>query len=153
MNYIFVDVDGVLNPFSKHEGFDTHLIPVSGVAYNVYLNKEHGKWLTKLAEDTKSELVWGTTWQEEANDKISWRVGLPRLPYLTLKRERLSESLGTTKARAARKHAEDSKFVYFDDEYDIGYALEGTKGLHVYVHPELGLTEDHINTARQYLLS
>lgn len=156
MKHIFIDVHGVLNPFRYHPGFDVHYAEVEGFIYKLFLNPEHGEWLKTLAKDTDSALVWGTTWQQYANDQIGSRIGLPELPYLDLDKcpdRKLSDSLGTVKAKAAKLYAGKSRFVYFDDEPDIGTALKGTEGMHFVVEPNTGLTEKTISAARNYLLS
>lgn len=153
MNIIFIDVDGVLNPWKPASDFIRHDISVLGTVYAVYLNPQHGDWLKQLAKDTSSELVWGTTWQELANPEISVRIGLPELPYLTLKPAKFRESLGSIKGRAAVEYAKSEKFVYFDDEQDIGSNIGGSNGLHICVNYQTGLQLSHIETARSYLLS
>lgn len=151
INFIFIDVDGVLNPWKPTEAFTRYHIEVQGVVYPVYLNPEHGEWLKKLAADTNSELVWGTTWQELANPEISTRIGLPELPHLPLHRGKLSESLGQTKAEAAKRYAGDSKFVYFDDETDLGWYLGDCNGIHFCIDYRYGLLPEHITKASNYL--
>jgi hypothetical protein len=149
-------VDGVLNPFKSQIGFTKHIISVLGESYLVYLNTEHGSWLKTLAKDTNSGLVWGSSWQQYANVHISPRIKLPKLPYLDLDGlpdRKFSESLGSVKARAAKNYAGNDKFVFFDDESDLGYYLKGSNGMHLVVEPHTGLTAGDIQIARQYLLS
>jgi hypothetical protein len=60
--YLFIDVDGVLNPsgmsYSARDksGFEKYDI----LGYKVYLNRKHGKQLLALTD--YYELVWATTW-------------------------------------------------------------------------------------------
>ena len=44
----------------------------------VWLNPEHGPALTAL----DYELVWATTWEQEANEFIAPVLGLPALPFI-----------------------------------------------------------------------
>lgn len=84
---LLVDVDGVLNPFSHRgdfaPGWETHQITAQNhmsqmKTYEVYLLPRHGSWLLELAADF--ELVWATTWEEQANTLIGPKIGLPPLP-------------------------------------------------------------------------
>ncbi|MDX3240071.1 HAD domain-containing protein [Streptomyces sp. ME03-5709C] len=73
---LFLDVDGPLLPFGRgpgHEpkgtGPDPHL---------ARLTPELGVRLAALP----CELVWATTWEDEANAEVAPRIGLPRLPVV-----------------------------------------------------------------------
>ncbi|WP_405015616.1 hypothetical protein [Kitasatospora sp. NBC_01539] len=99
---LLVDVDGPLNPYAakphrRPEGYGTHRLltprweaaerrrltawglphkPVRPL--RVWLNEDHGRALTALPFD----LVWATTWEEEANDFVAPILGLPALPFV-----------------------------------------------------------------------
>ncbi|WP_053756840.1 MULTISPECIES: hypothetical protein [Streptomyces] len=99
---LLVDVDGPLNPYAakpyrRPEGYETHRMmtprweaaerrrlaewglpnrPVKPL--RVWLNPNHGPALTALPFD----LVWATTWEEEADEFIAPVLGLPTLPYI-----------------------------------------------------------------------
>ncbi|WP_313884422.1 hypothetical protein [Streptomyces tropicalis] len=99
---LLVDVDGPLNPYAakpygRPAGYATHRLltprweakerrrlaewglpgrPVRPL--RVRLNPDHGPALTALPFD----LVWATTWEEEANDYLAPLLGLPVLPYI-----------------------------------------------------------------------
>ncbi|BFV56733.1 hypothetical protein KCMC57_up18370 [Kitasatospora sp. CMC57] len=96
---LLLDVDGPLNPYNakphrRPEGYLTHRVrPASWIARQVkwqqrpaacvrplrlWLNPEHGQALIALPYD----LVWCTTWTDEANTWISPLLGLPQLPYV-----------------------------------------------------------------------
>ncbi|MCX4967551.1 hypothetical protein OHA98_22875 [Streptomyces sp. NBC_00654] len=99
---LLVDVDGPLNPYAakphrRPEGYETHrlLTPRWKAAerrrlterglpdmppkpLRVWLNPHHGPALAALPFD----LVWATTWEEEANDFIAPALGLPELPFI-----------------------------------------------------------------------
>ncbi|MFC9111831.1 MULTISPECIES: hypothetical protein [Streptomyces] len=100
---LLLDVDGPLNPYAaqpqrRPAGYGTHRLltprwealerrrleewgtpdrPVKPL--RVWLNPHHGPQLLSLPFD----LVWATTWEEEANTFIAPVLGLPELPYLT----------------------------------------------------------------------
>jgi hypothetical protein len=44
----------------------------------VWLNPDHGRALAALPFD----LVWATTWEQEANDFVAPLLGLPTLPFI-----------------------------------------------------------------------
>ncbi len=99
---LLVDVDGPLNPYAakphrRPEGYETHRLltprweaaerrrltaaglpgrPVKPL--RVWLDPGHGPALAALPFD----LVWATTWQEEANAFIAPVLGLPALPFI-----------------------------------------------------------------------
>ena len=99
---LLVDVDGPLNPYAakphqRPAGYKTHrlLTPRWEAAerarlsayglpnkqpkpLRVWLNPEHGPALAALP----FELVWATTWEDEANSYIAPILGLPRLSFI-----------------------------------------------------------------------
>jgi len=146
---IFIDVDGVLNPDSQRDGFTEYNI----LDFTVYLNPVHGEWLLNLAKETNSELVWGTMWEDLANVHIASKIGLPQLPVMKIQQNRWGESTGASKAYSAKLYAKDRTFVFFDDEVDLGnYLGDVPSGEHIRVKPYLGLLENHIFKARDFLI-
>lgn len=78
---LLLDVDGPLNPWRAKRtpvGYEEHIID----GFTVRLNPEHGPMLLRAAY--RLDLMWCTTWNEDANVKIAPRLGLPRLPVLHL---------------------------------------------------------------------
>lgn len=99
---LLVDVDGPLNPsgakpHQRPDGYVTHrmLTPRWEAAerrrlaewgqphkrvkpLRVWLNPDHGPALAALAYD----LVWATTWEQEANEFVAPALGLPSLPFI-----------------------------------------------------------------------
>ncbi|WP_432025054.1 hypothetical protein [Streptomyces parvus] len=82
---LFLDVDGPLIPFGASRPYPTfetgHDDP--GARENPLLariNPQHGPRLTALP----CELVWATTWMEDANTWVAPRIGLPPLPVVGL---------------------------------------------------------------------
>ncbi|MFG2822514.1 HAD domain-containing protein [Kitasatospora sp. NPDC048365] len=75
---LFLDIDGVLNPVCPHPDadFDSHSL----LGYTVLLSGRHGDWLRELADGY--ELVWATTWEEQANAHVAPLLGLPQLPVV-----------------------------------------------------------------------
>lgn len=154
---IFVDVDGVLYPVTENppKGYKEFQITPYKV---VILNPSHGEWLLQLAEETNSELVWCTFWENDANEHIGPLIGLPELPVAPLRPWKLSSSTGSWKANTASQYAGDRIFAQFDDEWDVSLYLKRfnipkSQGLHVKVGPNMGLSRNHIRQARNFLLT
>ncbi|MCK2241774.1 MULTISPECIES: hypothetical protein [unclassified Crossiella] len=71
---LFLDVDGPLIPFGGEPRLYAN--PESdGNPLLARINPRHGPRLTAL----DCELVWATTWMDEANECVAPRLGLPRL--------------------------------------------------------------------------
>ncbi|QBS43917.1 HAD domain-containing protein [Nocardia sp. CS682] len=70
---LFLDVDGPLLPF----GIATRSNPTPN-SHLARLRPEVGRQLAALPCD----LVWATTWNEDANTEIAPRLGLPHLPVV-----------------------------------------------------------------------
>jgi hypothetical protein len=74
---LFLDVDGPLLPF----GEDPRRAPRAAAPDSrlARLTSGVGRRLAALPR----ELVWATTWENEANAEIAPRTGLPRLPVMS----------------------------------------------------------------------
>lgn len=158
---LIVDIDGVLNPDMPRDNPEppwiTFVAQWSG--YVVALNPEHGKELLAIAERTGCELVWGTTWEEHANDEVASRLGLPALPvvHVTTPPEVL-DSWVIWKSGHIAKYAAGRPFVWLDDhpsELDSRYlAANGAPDhLIVQIDPETGLEDHHLRQAEEWLES
>jgi hypothetical protein len=75
---LFLDVDGPLIPFGSSSGPPHPTATGRGNPLLERLDPGLGSRLLALG----SQLVWATTWMEEANEVVSPLVGLPRLPVL-----------------------------------------------------------------------
>lgn len=152
---LFLDVDGPLNPYGakphqRPEGYDTHrLKPTNwvGKPLRVWLNPSHGKMLLDLADRASLDLVWATTWQQDANTMIGPRVGLPILPVVEFN---LESSLW--KWPAVADYANGKPFAWLDDDFSyyrhvslpFTVARVGIPTLLHDVNPAIGLTEKDI---------
>ncbi|MFC4914026.1 HAD domain-containing protein [Actinomadura gamaensis] len=156
---VLVDVDGVLNPFRKpHRQFRRHRVMPEGRLLRVLLDVRHGRMLLDLAAETGAELVWATYWQDEANEWIGPRIGLPELPFVPLPPFPGIEegrSFGAWKARHVAAWTGGRPFVWFEDEPDAAASLAAEPGvgdhLLVGVDPVTGLTAEHIEEAAAWL--
>lgn len=109
---LLIDVDGVLNPYAARglpAGFTRHTLG----GFRVLLATQHGQWLNELRGDF--ELVWCTTWEEQANSLIGPVLGLPRLPVI-----KVNDSAGyrgyTWKLPAVQAAVGDRPLVWLDDD-------------------------------------
>ena len=153
MKYIFVDVDSVLNPDVPRSGGFRHeakLYP-GGPVFALNLHEVYSRWLLDLSEKTGAFLVWGSTWQQHANEHVGRPLGLPHLSHLELTPAKFNETLGCVKARAAIEYAQGNPFVFFDDEPDLRYYLYDSRGLHIHVNARHGLTRRHLIEAEKFL--
>ncbi|MDV9187210.1 hypothetical protein R6L23_03075 [Streptomyces sp. SR27] len=78
---LFLDVDGPLIPFGAAGGtYPTYppAVPASVSPLLARLDPAQGPRLAALPY----ELVWATTWEEEANAWVAPRLGLPALPLV-----------------------------------------------------------------------
>lgn len=151
MKYIVVDVDGVLNSFGspgEHSILTTGTVQDS--TFRLQLDSRHGEWLKNLAKETDSTLLWGTTWDQWANEQIGVHIGLnifaPDLGY-----RGYSQTNASWKANGVLRYVGDSPLVWFDDDFEISYYM-GNKQHHIKIEPYKGLTQDHIALARRILL-
>ncbi|MEU9030438.1 HAD domain-containing protein [Streptomyces sp. NPDC048383] len=128
---LLIDVDGPLNPYAarpqrRPEGYSTHRMRPTGWRESesarplrVWLNHDHGAELRALAESY--ELVWATTWKDEANDWIGPPLGLPRLPFVDWPQMHGRAPRGTFwKTQYVLEYAGGREFAWIDD--DIGDA-------------------------------
>lgn len=82
---ILLDVDGPLNPYNAKmplRGYKTYEMEPklhdTTVHVKVALNPAHGPALMA----TGAEIVWASTWEEQANEWIAPRIGLPSIDWI-----------------------------------------------------------------------
>jgi hypothetical protein len=108
MALVFLDVDGTLLPFgatAAAAGSDS-LVP--------RIDPRHGPRLARLP----GELVWATTWMEQANEAIAPILGLPPLPVLYPLAPTVEDDYFGLhwKTRAIVDRAAGHPFAWIDDE-------------------------------------
>ena len=155
---LFLDVDGPLNPYAaggkaqrRPEGYQTFRFfagaPGNGWGkrgLRVWLNPGHGEQLLALPYD----LVWGTTWEDLANEHISPAIGLPELPVVHFGFE-------GSKIPSLVRYAAGRPFAWVDDEIgtsDHAYVVRehaGSSLLH-HVSPRSGLLPADFDLLREW---
>jgi hypothetical protein len=134
---LMIDVDGPLNPFGampdhRPDGYEAHLLMTPGwvatqavrnaqgghperqpVPLPVWLNPAHGPALMALP----FELIWATTWEDEANIYLAPLLGLPELPFVAWSSPRLKLPGGLFwKTPEVVGRAGGRPFAWLDDE-------------------------------------
>lgn len=132
-----VDVDGPLNPWRakswrRPDGFVSYRHTRDGRWYTgkdfrrhkgtcVWLNPEHGRWLTELAEQCSLTLVWATTWLQEANTHVGPSIGLPQMPVIPFPANDLHEDgwlrTGRWKWPGVATYAAGQPIAWLDDDF------------------------------------
>lgn len=122
---LFLDVDGTVIPFSRQ--FGDRSATTTTESYLAGINPELGRCLAALP----CELVWATTWEDDANKILAPRLGLPPLrvvhwpePSDEDEREDLWFNLHW-KTRTLVAWANGHPFAWVDDEItaaDIAWA-------------------------------
>ncbi|RAS65715.1 hypothetical protein C8D87_104266 [Lentzea atacamensis] len=134
---LFLDVDGPLLPFGDG---------VAGEPGLTRLAPLHGPWLAALP----CELVWATTWMDDANEHLSPLLGLPRLPVANWADDPEAEAQDTHlglhwKTRGLVTYAGNRPFAWVDDELTdrdrAWVAHHHGKALLHRVNPRHGLTD------------
>jgi hypothetical protein len=111
--YLFIDVDGVLNPERNTRLFDRYEI----LGFIVFLRPAHGKHLLGLQE--YYELVWATSWEHLANEHIGPKIGLPELPVVEFGNKYPTARMGKNpmiKTAKVMKYANGRPFAWIDDD-------------------------------------
>lgn len=173
---LLVDVDGPLNPYAakphqRPQGYETHrlLTPRWEAAeqarlnayglpnkapkpLRVWLNPEHGPALTALP----FELVWATTWEDEANGYVAPVLGLPHLPVIVWPSPRPQpEGDVFWKTPAIVAWAGGRPFAWLDDEItgaDVDWVAEhhGGAALLRRIDPSLGLLPQDFSALQEW---
>ncbi|MFE9427124.1 HAD domain-containing protein [Kitasatospora sp. NPDC006697] len=143
---LFLDVDGPLLPFGG-PATRSPTAPAGGNPLLGRLDPAVGPRLAGLG----CELVWATTWGEEANLAIAPLLGLPPLPVLPWPEPSAVDDLDARagrhwKTRPIVARAAGRPFIWVDDEItraDLGWIADHhpAPALPHRVDPAVGLTE------------
>jgi hypothetical protein len=154
---IAVDVDGVLRfdtdfvppGCPRPANFRPHRVEYGGETFLIDLDLALGPMLLELARETGAELMWGSRWNEGANDLLVPLLGLPALPVLP--------AIGEIKAYLVVAGSAGRPLVWLDDqahELDAARQITGRSGqrfLGVHVDARRCLRPEHLATARAWL--
>ena len=167
---LLIDVDGPLNPYAakpsrRPEGYETHrlMTPRWEAAEHrrlsewghsnkrvkplrIWLDPAHGSALAALPFD----LVWATTWENEANTFLSPLLGLPTLPFIAWPDPRPEPESGVFwKTPEIVTWARGRPFAWIDDQItdaDRAWVQTHHNGpalLH-FIDPRIGMTAQDV---------
>lgn len=151
--YLIVDVDGVLNSMKPTATSFATTGYAAGYHWPFNLDKNHATWLTSLAAEVNAKLLWGTTWEHDANSQVGEQIGLPFIEVADLGPRGYNQFNAHWKAEGVLKRVGDSPGVWLDDDPDLDLYLGESGIVQVLVDEYLGLTEANIEQARQHLLT
>jgi hypothetical protein len=145
---LFLDIDGVLNPWAAPAcppGYIEH----RWRSRKAWLSPAHGKALLALTDHV--DLVWATSWADDANTLVGKALGLPPLPTVTFAGPH-ADTGPDWKFPAVGKFAYNRPLVWFDDDFDLRPGAKD-RFLHrrdqstllVPVDPAVGLTPAHFD--------
>jgi hypothetical protein len=155
---LFLDVDGVIIPYGAAAVPDSATVALTGPdTDNPLLDRidpAHGPRLLEL----ECDLVWATGWLDEANEVISPRVGLPRLPVLPWSVDDIGRAPAELhwKTRDLITFADGRPFVWVDDEIrdadrEWVAAHHAVPALLHHIDGHVGLTDSDIVTIEGWL--
>lgn len=150
---LLLDVDGVLNPSASRKWLDNseftkrNTTVSNGFTYPVWLNRKHGKQLLNLCDENGLDLVWCTTWEDEANEFIGPRLGLPQLPVIKFGFNGMTWKFGSV-----LDYAQDRPLAWLDDDFEMhrGYKewfLDQRADIPTHLQqvlPKIGMTENDL---------
>ncbi|MFF5700953.1 HAD domain-containing protein [Streptomyces sp. NPDC012794] len=152
---LFLDVDGPLIPFGG-TGYPTAADPWEGSGNPLLARLDPALGPRLLA--LPCELVWATTWADEANEILSPRLGLPRLPVVDWPEPSDDEGRDGLhwKTRPLLARAAGRPFAWADDEITTAdrawaAARHPAPALLHRVDPRTGLTDADFDTLARWL--
>jgi hypothetical protein len=150
---LLLDVDGVLNvagtPCSDWK--EWLAVRCRGSTIN------HSPEVGRAIADLGVEIIWLTTWREEANQWIGPLFGWPEHPVIAIGDEEMLSWRSWWKLDAAKRLYADSPvpFIWADDELsDMGEAHDWCRevdGLPIVPRANVGLTRRHLEEMRRYV--
>ena len=147
---LLVDVDGVLNPLVRIAVFPRDFAEHRLEGFRVLLSARHGVWLNALAD--RFDLVWATTWEDDANRLIAPLIGLPTdLPVI---RFGDPERPGTWKLPDVAAYVGDRPAAWVDDDLwgdaEAWARARAAPTLLVRTDPAVGLARRHVKALERF---
>lgn len=171
---IFLDVDGVLNPWLATRpqkwwaDYVKHDVNIRNTNYRVWRSQELGAALASLDAD----IVWATTWNEDANPEWAAKFGWEDKPVAHV--HPTFHRIGMEHNNSGKLECvwqwfqdhEETPFIWIDDmhgNYDRAWAageeeasvlrLDAPKFMALCITPDphVGLTKDHIEQMEVFI--
>lgn len=157
---LLLDVDGPLNPHAapldrRPDGYTTHRLRPTGWAdrrpLRVWLRPDHGASLLACVAELGCELVWCTTWNDDANRLVGPVIGLPELPVVDVGDPHRDP---TWKFGAVERYAGSRPLAWLDDDFGGVHRAQteaflerraAVRTLLVHVDPAVGLRSDDLD--------
>ncbi|GAA3078634.1 HAD domain-containing protein [Streptosporangium carneum] len=147
---LLLDVDGVLNPFAAPRcppGFGEYAMFVDEDP--VRLCPAHGRWITELGR--LFDVVWATSWNDDANRLLTPVLGISPLPVLTMPQAPFRPG---AKVPVIAAYAAERPAVWIDDAH-TPEALDWAENrqeptLLITIAPEIGLSRASVDEALRW---
>ena len=144
---LLLDIDGVLMPAGKTPPVGFKAVEVNG--YQLVVSEKHSQWLERLMESY--ELVWATTWGEQANGSVGPALGLPKLEVIDIKKDRTA---ATQKLPSIAERVGECDLAWVDDELfedaESWAQARNARTLLIRTSSYVGLTEQHFDRLLQF---
>lgn len=153
--WLFLDVDGVLNPWAA-AGCPPGHAEHRWRRRKAWLSRTHGPALLALAERADLELVWASSWADDANTLVGAAIGLPPLPVVTFAGPH-ADTGPDWKFPAVGRFAYGRPLAWFDDDFALRpgartrfLTRRDPPTLLVPVDPAIGLTAAHLDAVARW---
>lgn len=150
---LLLDVDGPLIPIldpgsAPPPGYQLQDLDTVDGRRSLPINLAHGTHLNRLAR--QYDLMWATTWAEEANSAIGRALGLPELPVVDLDPFRFPAQAGLSwKTPSIAAHFAGRRIVWCDDDAspaDAAYLNDhGVHAAVLRIDAEHGMQDSHFD--------
>ena len=144
---LLLDIDGVLMPAGKTPPVRFETVELNG--YQLVVSKQHSQWLQRLMDSY--ELVWATTWGEQANVSVGPALGLPNLEVMDIKKNRTA---ATQKLASITEWVGDRDLAWVDDELfedaESWAQARDARTLLIRTSSYVALTEQHFDQLLQF---
>lgn len=153
--YLFLDVDGVLNACPPIEGVEVFHVTIEGRRLPICIPPGTKQRVARLAE--AFEIVWATTWREQAHATFGEPLGLGEDEWEHL--EYFGEyKLPSIIEHAIHRHVRETfcmPWVWIDDNGEremehIGIRDDGHRTLVITTNLGEGLTDDQVERALSF---